>query len=65
MLGLNLNITDIGTRMIIGKNALAVDVAACKFLGLDPLQIKHLRFASEDRGENLENFIRKIRTVDL
>lgn len=61
----NLNITDIGTRMIIGKDALAVDIAACKFLGLDPLQIKHLRFASEDRGENLENFIRKIRTVDL
>ena len=61
----NLNITDAGFRMIIGKDALAVDVTACRFLGLDPLKVKHLRLVSEDRGEKLENFIRKIRTINL
>jgi len=61
----DLNITDIGSRIIMGKDALAVDVVASKFLGLDPLKVRHLRLVSEDRGERLENFIRKIRTVDL
>jgi len=61
----DLNITDADSRIIIGKDALAVDVIACRFLGLNPLKIKHLRLVSEDRGENLEDFIRKIRTVEL
>ena len=61
----DLNIAETGSRIIAGKDALAVDVVACRFLGLDPLKIRHLRLVSEDRGERLENFLRKIRTVDL
>jgi len=61
----DLNITEVGSRMIIGKDALAVDIVACRFLGLDPLKIRHLRLVSKDRGESLENYVKKIRTVDL
>jgi len=61
----NLNITDIDSRMIIGKDALAVDIVACRFLDLDPLKVGHLKLVSEDRGERLEDLVRKIRILDL
>ena len=61
----DLNITDAGSHVIIGKDALAVDVVACRSLGLDPLEIEHLRLVSEDRGEKLEDFIREVRIVNL
>jgi len=61
----DLNITDAGSRVIIGKDALAVDVVASRFLDLDPLEIRHLRLVSKDRGESLGKFIRKVRIVEL
>ena len=61
----DLNITDAGNSVIIGKDALAVDIVASKFLGLDPLEIKHLRLASEDKGETLENLMKKMKTIYL
>ena len=56
----DLNIVDAGNKVILGTDALAVDVVACKFIGLDPLTIGHLRLVSEDRNEKLETFIKKI-----
>ena len=50
--------------MILGKDALAVDVVACRFVDLDPLTVEHLRLVSEDRNENLETFMKKIDMVE-
>lgn len=61
----DLNITDAGSHVIIGKDALAVDIVACRSLGLDPLKVRHLRLVSEDRGEKLENFMRRMRIINL
>jgi len=61
----DLNITDAGSRIIVGKDALAVDVVACRSLDLDPLKVRHLRLVSEDRGEKLENFMKRIRIISL
>ena len=46
--------------MILGTDALAVDVVACRFVDLDPLTVGYLRLVSEDRNEKLETFIKKI-----
>jgi len=60
----DLNIVDAGSKAILGVDALAVDVVACKFVGLNPLMIKHLRLVSEDRNEKLETFVKKIDMVE-
>ncbi len=60
----DLNIVDAGGKVILGTDALAVDVVACKFVDLDPLTVQHLRLVSEDRNENLEAFMKKIDVVE-
>jgi uncharacterized protein (DUF362 family) len=56
----DLNIVDAGNKVILGTDALAVDVVACRFVDLDPLTVGYLRLVSEDRNEKLETFIKKI-----
>jgi uncharacterized protein (DUF362 family) len=51
----DLNITDAGEKAIVGVDPLAVDIVACRFVDLDPLNVKHLRLVSEDRGVKLED----------
>jgi len=60
----DLNIVDAGSKAILGVDALAVDVVACKFVDLNPLMVKHLRLVSEDRNEKLETFVKKIDMVE-
>jgi len=60
----DLNIVDAGGKVILGTDALAVDVVACRFVDLDPLNVGHLRLVSEDRNENLEAFMKKIDLVE-
>jgi len=60
----DLNIVDAGSKVILGMDALAVDVVACRFVDLDPLTVGHLRLVSEDRNENLETFMKKIHMVE-
>ena len=60
----DLNIVDAGSKVILGIDALAADVIACRFVDLDPLTIEHLRLVSEDRNENLETFMKKIDMVE-
>jgi uncharacterized protein (DUF362 family) len=60
----DLNIVDAGGKLILGMDALAVDVVACRFVDLDPLTVQHLRLVSEDRNENLETFMKKIDVVE-
>jgi uncharacterized protein (DUF362 family) len=60
----DLNIVDAGSKVILGVDALAVDVVACRFVDLDPLTVGHLRLVSEDRGEKLETFMKQIDVVE-
>jgi len=60
----DLNIVDAGGKAILGLDALAVDVVACRFVDLNPLMIKHLRLVSEDRNEKLEAFVDEIEVVE-
>ena len=60
----DLNIVDAGSKVILGADALAVDVVACRFVDVDPLTVGHLRMVSEDRNEKLETFIKKIDVVE-
>ena len=60
----DLNIVDVGSKAILGLDALAVDVVACKFVDLNPLEVKHLRLVSEDRSEKLEAFMKRIEVVE-
>jgi uncharacterized protein (DUF362 family) len=60
----DLNIVDAGGKVVLGMDALAVDVVACRFVNLDPLAVEHLRLVSEDRNENLETFMKKINVVE-
>lgn len=61
----DLNVVDAGDRVIIGTDALAVDIVACGFLDINPLQVKHLRLVSEDRGEDLEDFMGNVKITKL
>ena len=60
----DLNVTDAGERVIIGTDALAVDIVACRFIDLDPLKVRHLRLISEDRGEKVEDLIANVKIVE-
>jgi len=60
----DLNIVDAGGKAILGLDALAVDVVACRFVDLNPLVVKHLGLVSEDRGEKLEAFVDEIEVVE-
>lgn len=59
----DLDIVDAGSKVILGVDALAVDVVACRFVDLDPLIVGHLRLISEDRNGKLETFMKKIDVV--
>ncbi len=61
----NLNIADAGDKVMLGIDALGVDIVACKFLGLDPLSVKHLRLVSGDRGNELEELVKRISFLEL
>jgi uncharacterized protein (DUF362 family) len=59
----DLDIVDAGSKVILGVDALAVDVVACRFVDLDPLIVGHLTLISEDRNGKLETFMKKIDVV--
>jgi uncharacterized protein (DUF362 family) len=56
----NLNVVDVENKIILGVDALAVDVVACRFADLDPVKVEHLRLVSEDRDERLEDFLKEL-----
>lgn len=51
----SLNIVDAGQRVLVGIDALRVDVVAAGLLNLDPRKIEHLILAARDRGLNVED----------
>lgn len=54
-----LNFVDTEEKVILGRDALAVDIVACRFVNLDPLEVEHLKLVSKDRREDLEDYIKK------
>jgi len=60
----DLNVADAGDRVIVGVDPLAVDIVACRFVGLNPLDVKHLRLISKDRGVRLEDLVRKVKVME-
>jgi len=61
----DLNIVDAGEKVIVGVDPLTVDALACRFVGLNPLKVRHLRLVSEDRGLKLEDVLDKLQIVEI
>lgn len=61
----DLNVVDTGEKVVFGVDALAVDVVSCRFLDLNPLVVEHLKLVSEDRGEKLEDFMERIKVIEI
>ncbi len=60
----DLNIADAGEKVIIGVDPLVMDIVACRFVDLNPLNVKHLRLISKDRGVRLEDLLKKVRITE-
>lgn len=58
-----LNIVDCDHRVLVGVDALSVDVVASEFKSLNPNKVKHLVLAAQDLGMKLEDL--KIKRVEL
>lgn len=50
----DLNIVDAGSQILVGTDALGVDVVAAEIKGMNPLEVEHLVLASRDKGTSLE-----------
>lgn len=61
----DLNIVDAGDQVIVGVDALSVDIHACDYVDLDPMKVKHLRLVAEDRGRRLEEEIDRLCVAKL
>ena len=58
-----LNVVDCGQRVLVGTDALSVDVVASEFKSLSPSRVKHLVLAAQDLGLSLNDL--RIRRVEL
>ena len=58
-----LTVVDAGPRVLVGTDALRVDVVACDFVSLAPERVRHLVLAAQDRGLTLPNL--QIHRLDL
>jgi uncharacterized protein (DUF362 family) len=61
----DLNVVDAEDKVILGVDALSVDVVACRFANLNPLKVEHLRLVSDDRKEKLEDLLKKIKIIEV
>jgi len=58
-----LNVVDCGEKVLVGTDALSVDVVACDFVSLSPLKVRHLVLAARDLGFELRGL--RIRRIEL
>lgn len=61
----DLNIVDANGQVIVGVDPLAVDVFACRFVGLDPLNVEHLRLVANDKHLRLEDVVDQLEVIKL
>ena len=45
-----LNVADCGSQVLVGTDALSIDLVASEMKGLDPRRVKHLMLVAKDRG---------------
>lgn len=58
-----LNVVDCGRQVLVGTDALSVDVVACEFKSLSPFKVRHLVLAAQDLGLALRDL--RIRLIEL
>jgi len=58
-----LNVVDCGRRVLVGVDALSVDVIASEFKSLSPNRVRHLVLAAQDLGLDLDDL--RIRRVEI
>ena len=61
----DLNVVDARDRVIVGLDPLPVDILACKFVNLDPLQVGHLELVSQDRNLKLNEIMNQIKIIKI
>ena len=61
----DLTVVDANAKVILGVDPLCVDIVACKFVSLDPLQVDHLRFVSKDRNLELEELVDNLQIINM
>jgi len=61
----DLNVVDAREQVIVGVDPLTVDILACKFVGLDPFSVEHLRLISEDRHLKLEDIVKQLQIIKM
>lgn len=61
----DLNIVDAKKQVIIGVDPLSVDILACRFVGLNPLKVEHLRLVAKDRHLMLEDVVNQFQVITL
>jgi len=61
----DLNVVDANEKVIIGVDPLCVDIVACKFVGLDPLKVDHLRLVSNDRNLEFEDVVDQLHIIEM
>jgi uncharacterized protein (DUF362 family) len=59
----HLTVVDCGRHVLVGTDALSVDVVACEFASLTPSKVRHLVLAAQDLGVALEDL--QIHRIDL
>jgi len=59
----DLSIADAGSDIIVGVDPLAVDILACEYAELDPLEGGHLRLVARDRGLRLEDAVDRLQIL--
>ena len=59
----DLNIVDADDQVIVGVDPLPVDILACRFVDLDPLNVEHLRLVSNDRQLRLEDVVNQLEVI--
>jgi len=60
----DLNIADAGEKAMVGVDPLVVDIVACRFVDLNPQNVKHLRLISKDRSVRLEDLLKEVRVIE-
>jgi hypothetical protein len=59
----DLNIVDADDQVIVGVDPLPIDIFACRFVGLNPLNVEHLRLVSNDRHLRLEDVVNQLEII--
>jgi len=55
-----LHVAEVNGRVLLGLDPFTVDIAVCRFLGVEPRTVRHLTMIAEDRGLNVSDVLDKL-----